>query len=52
VPIADVVRLLPEYVFFWGRFWLGSPITVPRVVWFQLKRFIKGFRWVGKARRS
>jgi|SRR5580658_1285356 hypothetical protein len=50
-PVADVARLLPEYLFFWGRFWLGAPVRIPRALWYLLKRFLKGFRWMGKTRR-
>jgi hypothetical protein len=49
--IADVARLLPEYVFFWGCFWLGAPLGIPRAAWYLLKHFLKGFRWMGKTRR-
>jgi len=49
LPIADLAHLLPEYVSFWGRFWLGAPIRIPRVVWFQLKRFIKASVGLGRA---
>ena len=52
LPVADLARLLPEYILFWGRFWLSSPVMVPQLIWFQLKRFLKGFRGVGKTRRS
>jgi hypothetical protein len=52
LPVAGLARLLPEYIFFWGRFWLGAPVRIPRAAWFLLKRFIKGFRWVGKTGRS
>jgi len=51
-PIADVVRWLPEYVFIWGYFWLSSPVRLPKALWFLLTKFFKGFRWVGKTRRS
>jgi hypothetical protein len=49
--MADLVRLLPEYVLIWGRFWLGSPIRLPRFVWRQTKSFLKNFRWIGRMRR-
>jgi hypothetical protein len=51
-PVADVVWLLPGYVLFWGRFWLGSPLRIPWLVWSLMKRFLKGFRWIGKTRPS
>lgn len=51
LPVVDVVRLLPEYIFIWGRFWLGSPLKIPRLIWYVLIRFLKGFRWIGKTRR-
>jgi len=47
-PIADLVALLPEYIFVWGGFWLGSPLRIPRLIWSLLKRFLKGFRWTEK----
>src|SRR5208282_3267659 len=50
-PVADLVSLLPEYVFFWGCFWLGAPVRIPRALWCLLKRFLKGFRWIGNTRR-
>jgi hypothetical protein len=50
-PVADLARLLPEYVFLWGRFWLSAPARIPRALWYLLKRFLKGFRWMGKARQ-
>jgi hypothetical protein len=49
--IADLVSLLPEYVLFWGYFWLGVPLRIPQAAWYLLKRFVKGFRWVGTTRR-
>src|ERR1700675_954786 len=51
-PIAELARLLPEYLLIWGRFWLGSPVRLPKFVWSVLKRFLKGFRWMGKTRPS
>ena len=41
-------RLLPEYIFIWGRFWLTSPIRAPWFIWHTLKRFFRGFRWMEK----
>jgi Bacterial transglutaminase-like cysteine proteinase BTLCP len=52
LPFADLVRLLPEYIFLWGRFWLVSPMRTPRAIWYLLKRFFKGFRWIGRTRRT
>lgn len=49
--VADTARLLPEYIFIWGFFWVSSPLRVPWFIWSILKRFVKGFRWVGKTRR-
>jgi hypothetical protein len=49
--VAEVVRLLPEYLFMWGRFWLVSPLRVPKYIWFLLTGFFKGFRWTGRTRR-
>jgi len=51
-PVADVVWLLPGYLLFWGRFWLGSPLRILWLIWSLMKRFVKGFRWMGKPRRS
>ena len=51
-PVAEFAKSFPEYILIWGRFWLGAPVRIPRVIWFQIKRFIKGFRWMGKTRRS
>lgn len=50
-PVADVAWLLPEYVLFWGLFWIGSPLRIPRFIWTVLTRFMQGFRWIGKTRR-
>jgi len=50
--VADLLPLLPEYIFIWGRFWAGTPARIPKFVWSLLKRFLKGFRWMGKARPS
>jgi len=50
--LADLAGLLPNYIFIWGRFWLGSPSRIPKFVWSILRRFIKGFRWMGKTRQS
>lgn len=51
-PVADMVWLLPGYLLFWGHFWIGSPLRVPWLLWSLIKRFLKGFRWVGKTRPS
>jgi hypothetical protein len=50
--IFCLARLLPEYLLFWGRFWLGAPLRIPRACWFLLRRFLRGFRWTGKTRPS
>lgn len=50
-PVTDLARLLPEYAFTCGLFWLGSPLRIPQLMWSVLIRFMKGFRWVGKTRR-
>jgi hypothetical protein len=49
---SELALLLPEYLFFWGGFWLGAPTMIPRALWVLLKRFLKGFRWTGKTRLS
>jgi hypothetical protein len=49
-PVAALARLLPEYVIFWGYLWLGVPWRIPRAAWYLLKKFLKGFHWVGKKR--
>ena len=49
-PVVDLIGLLPEYVFIWGRFWLGSPLRIPKFLWSLLRRFLKGFRWMGTPR--
>jgi len=51
LPLIDLARMLPEYLIFWGRFWLGTPIRIPRAAWFLLRRFFKGFRWMKSAPR-
>jgi hypothetical protein len=51
LPVADLARLLPEYIFMWSRFWLTSPLRLPRFLWLQIKRFLAGFRWSGKMYR-
>lgn len=51
-PVADVAWLLPEYVLFWGHFWLGSPLRIPRFIWSVLIRCMKGFHWVERTGRS
>ncbi len=48
--VADLVPLVPEYIFIWGCFWLGTPVRIPKFVWSLVKRFVKGFRWIGKTR--
>jgi hypothetical protein len=50
--VPELALLLPEYVLFWGRFWLGAPVRIPRALWFLVKRFLKGFHWTGKTRPS
>jgi hypothetical protein len=50
-PVAELVTPLPEYFLIWGRFWLGAPLRIPRLIFFSMKRFFKGFRWIGKTRR-
>jgi hypothetical protein len=51
LSFLDLARLLPEYIFIWGGFWLTSPSRVPRLIWYGLKRLLKGFRWTGKTHR-
>jgi hypothetical protein len=51
-PVADLVPLLPEYIFLWGCFWFGTPVRIPKFIWSLLKRFLKGFRWMGKTHPS
>jgi hypothetical protein len=48
--LAEAARLLPEYIFIWGQFWVSSPGRIPKVIWLLLKNFLKGFRWIGKTR--
>ncbi len=48
LSLAHLARLLPEYIYIWGLFWLRSPKRLPRFLWYRLKRFFKGFRWMGK----
>jgi hypothetical protein len=50
-PVTELARLLPEYLIFWGHFWISAPLRIPRALWYLLKRFLNGFRWMGKARR-
>jgi hypothetical protein len=49
-PVALLARLLPEYVIFWGYFWLGAPSRIPRAAWSLLEKFFNGFHWMGKKR--
>jgi hypothetical protein len=49
--VGELASLLPEYIFVWGRFWLGAPTRIPRFVWLLTKQFLKGFRWMGKTGR-
>jgi hypothetical protein len=51
ISVVDLLRLLPEYIIIWGRFWLGSPLRIPKLVWLILRKVIKNFRWVGRTRR-
>jgi hypothetical protein len=50
VRFTEMAGMLPEYIHIWARFWLSSPVRIPRVIWFLVKRFFKGFRWTGKTR--
>jgi hypothetical protein len=50
---ADVVGLIPEYVFLGARFWLFVLVRmIPRAIWVLLKRFLKKIRWRKKPRPS
>jgi hypothetical protein len=49
--VARLIGLLPEYVLIWGGFWLSSPLRIPKFLWSLLRRFLKGFRWMGTPRR-
>jgi hypothetical protein len=49
---AGLLPLLPEFIFIWRRFWLGSPARIPKLVWSLTMSFLKGFRWMGKTRPS
>ncbi len=42
LSVASLVCLLPEYVLFWGSFWLATPLRIPQGAWLLLKRFLKG----------
>jgi len=46
-----LVGLLPEYLWVWGTFWLFKIHKIPRLIWYLLTQFLKGFRWTGKAGR-
>jgi hypothetical protein len=48
ISFGAVVQLLPEYLSIWAAFWLRSWWRVPRAIWYLLRRFLKGFRWIGK----
>ena len=50
LSFLELAGMLPEYLLIWGTFWLGSPVRVPRFLWGTLKRFLRGFRWIGKTR--
>ena len=40
-PVADLIKLLPEYIFFWGRFRIVVLVKIPRIIWVLLKRLLK-----------
>jgi transglutaminase superfamily protein len=50
LSFLTLLDMLPEYLVIWGAFWLRSPVRVPRFIWHLLKRFFRGFRWIGKTR--
>ena len=44
--------LLPEYVSFWGWFWLRNIPRIHRGVWNLSKRLVKNFRWTRDRKAS
>jgi hypothetical protein len=48
MPLTEIARLLPEYLWIWGIFWISKLHKIPRLIWVLSGRFIKGFRWTGK----
>jgi hypothetical protein len=51
VSFREIGRLLPEYLWIWVVFWVSKAHKIPRLIWYLLTRFIKGFRWTGKMGR-
>ncbi len=52
LSFPDLARLVPEYLWIWGVFWISKGHKIPRLIWSLLTRFFKGFRWTGKMDRS
>jgi len=51
LSLTELTGLLPEYLLIWGFFWVSKAHKIPRLIWYQLSRFVKGFRWTGKMGR-
>jgi hypothetical protein len=48
--LAELRRMVPEYLEIWGGFWLRNLPKLPRLGWHLMTKLVKGFKWQGKPR--